>query len=51
MSRSGNFESRGAIGAGPGAAEFAIVLEAGSALDGKLVVPLDDFLLRAEFIR
>ncbi len=51
MSRSGNFERGGAIGAAPGAAEYAAVLQAGSALDGKLVVPLADFLLGAEFTR
>ncbi len=48
MSRSGNFDRGGAIGVAPGAAEYALVLQAGSALDGKLVVPLADFLLGAE---
>ena len=51
MSRSGNFDRGGAIGVAPGAADFALVLQAGSALDGKLVVPLADFLLGAEFTR
>ena len=51
MSRSGNFDRGGAIGVAPGAAEYALVLQAGSALDGKLVVPLADFLLGAEFTR
>ena len=37
MSRSGTFDRGGAIGAAPGAAEYAVVLQAASALDGKLV--------------